>query len=332
MAISKKKAAPIAAASKPVVGVIGLGNMGGAMASNLVKNGYPVVGYDTMPARRAALKSAGGSAVASIAAVAKAAHLIITSLPTEGAVHAVMAELQGRIVAEMSTMTLATKEAARATLAKAGMVLLDCPVSGTGKQAKAQDLVVLASGPAQAVKAFEAAFPGMSRSHYYVGPFGNGSKMKFVANLLVAIHNTSAAEAFVLGKKAGLDPAMIYKVIGDGAGSSRIFQVRGPMMVKGDYHVNPSVSNYIQQKDMRIITDFARDLDVPTPVFNAATPYYAAAIAMGHGDSDTAAVCAVLEEWAGIGKKSGKGKAAEKPAARKPVEKRTAAKKPAKKT
>ncbi|HEX4329702.1 MAG TPA: NAD-binding protein, partial [Burkholderiales bacterium] len=117
------------------------------------------------------------------------------------------------------------------------------------------------------------------------------------------------------------------KVIGDGAGSSRIFQVRGPMMVKGDYHVNPSVSNYIQQKDMRIITDFARDLDVPTPVFNASTPYYAAAIAMGHGDSDTAAVCAVLEEWAGIGKQSGKGsKAPKKPAAKKAAAKKSAKK------
>lgn len=315
MATSKKSASKAASAdAKPVVGVIGLGNMGGAMAMNLAKNGYPVVGYDTVPARRAALKAAGGQVVTSIAALAKAAPFIITSLPTEGAVHAVMAELaaskaKGRIVAEMSTMTLDVKEAARAAIAKAGLELLDCPVSGTGKQAKAQDLVVLASGSAKAVKAFEAVFPGMSRSHYYVGPFGNGSKMKFVANLLVAIHNTSAAEAFVLGKKAGLDPAMIYKVIGDGAGSSRIFQVRGPMMVKGDYHVNPSVSNYIQQKDMRIITDFARDLDVPTPVFNAATPYYAAAIALGHGDSDTAAVCAVAEEWAGIGKTSGKKKA-----------------------
>ena len=320
--MATKKTPSAASNILPTVGVIGLGNMGGAMAANLVKNGYPVVGYDTMPARRAEMKKAGGKPLASIAAVAKEAQLIITSLPTEGAVHAVMAELaaskaKGRIVAEMSTMTLAAKEAARATLAKAGIELLDCPVSGTGRQAKAQDLVVLASGPSKAVKAFEAAFPGMSRSHYNVGPFGNGSKMKFVANLLVAIHNVSAAEAFVLGKKAGLDPAMIYKVIGDGAGSSRIFQVRGPMMVKGDYHVNPSVTNYIQQKDMRIITDFARDLDVPTPAFNAATPYYAAAIAMGHGEHDTAAVCAVLEEWAGIGKKSGTKPAAKKAAKKK---------------
>jgi 3-hydroxyisobutyrate dehydrogenase-like beta-hydroxyacid dehydrogenase len=316
---TSRKPSGSTSAFSAAVGVIGLGTMGGAMAANLAKNGYKVVGYDTVPARRAQLKKAGGTPLGSIAAVAKAAPFLITSLPSEAAVHAVAAELaaakaKGSIVAEMSTMTLATKEAARATLAKAGITLLDCPVSGTGRQAAAQDLVVLASGPAKAVKEFEAVFPGMSRSHYNVGPFGNGSKMKFVANLLVAIHNVSAAEAFVLGRKAGLDAEMIYKVIGDGAGASRIFQVRGPMMVKGDYHVNPSVTNHIQQKDMRIITDFARDLDVPTHVFNASTPYYAAAIAMGHGDHDTASVCAVLEEWAGIGK--GK-KAAKKPAARK---------------
>jgi 3-hydroxyisobutyrate dehydrogenase-like beta-hydroxyacid dehydrogenase len=319
---------------KAAVGLIGLGTMGGAMAANLARNGYKVVGYDTVPARRAALKKAGGQPLASIAAVAKAAPFLITSLPSEGAVAAVMQELaasaaRGRIVAEMSTMTLAVKESARATLAKAGLILLDCPVSGTGRQAAAQDLVVLASGPARAVKDFEAVFPGMSRSHYNVGPFGNGSKMKFVANLLVAIHNVSAAEAFVLGRKAGLDPEMIYKVIGDGAGSSRIFQVRGPMMVKGDYHVNPSVTNHIQQKDMRIITDFARDLDCPTPMFNTSTPFYAAAIAMGHGDHDTASVCAVLEEWAGIGKKTKAAKgAASKPAAKQSATRQSTAKRP----
>jgi 3-hydroxyisobutyrate dehydrogenase-like beta-hydroxyacid dehydrogenase len=318
-----KKSAPAPAAANPTVGVIGLGNMGGAMAANLVKNGYPVVGYDTMPTRRQALKTAGGKPLASVAAVAQAAQFIITSLPTEGAVHAVMAELaasgaRGRLVAEMSTMTLQVKEAARQALAKAGIELLDCPVSGTGAQAKRQDLVVLASGAPKAVKQFEQVFPGMSRSHYNVGPFGNGSKMKFVANLLVAIHNVSTAEAFVLGKKAGLDPALVYKVIGDGAGSSRIFQVRGPMMVAGVYDKNPSVTNYIQQKDMRIITDFARDLDCPTPMFNTSTPFHAAAIAMGHGDHDTASVCAVLDQWAGLGTKAAKKAAGKKPA-RKPA-------------
>ncbi|OLE17835.1 MAG: hypothetical protein AUG50_07690 [Betaproteobacteria bacterium 13_1_20CM_3_63_8] len=109
--------------------------------------------------------------------------------------------------------------------------------------------------------------------------------MKFLANLLVAIHNVSAAEAIVLGMKAGLDPATMVKVLGDGAGSSRMLQVRGSMMVRNDYG---------------IITEFARELDCPTPLFAATTAIYNAAMALGFAEEDTACVCAVLESWATI--------------------------------
>ena len=81
--------------------------------------------------------------------------------------------------------------------------------------------------------------------------------MKFIANLLVAIHNVSAAEALVLAMKAGLDPELAYRVVGDGAGSSRMFQVRGPMMVRGDYR-DATMKVDVWQKDRAIIADFAR--------------------------------------------------------------------------
>ncbi|MGH8748498.1 MAG: NAD(P)-dependent oxidoreductase [Burkholderiales bacterium] len=142
-------------------------------------------------------------------------------------------------------------------------------------------------------------FDGFARAHYYVGAFGSGSKMKFVANLLVAIHNVSAAEALVLGRKAGLDPALVYEVVGDGAGSSRMFQVRGPMMVAGDYR-DATMKIEVWQKDMAIIADFARSLDCPTPLFLASAPLYTAALAAGRGSQDTASVCAVLETMAGV--------------------------------
>jgi len=122
--------------------------------------------------------------------------------------------------------------------------------------------------------------------------------VKFVANLLVAIHNVAAAEAMVLGMKAGLDPAMILKVVAGGAGGSRMFQVRGPMMVNGDYS-EATMKNEVWQKDMTIIGDFAREIDCPTPLFSASVPIYNAAMAMGLGKEDTGAVCAVLEEMAG---------------------------------
>jgi 3-hydroxyisobutyrate dehydrogenase-like beta-hydroxyacid dehydrogenase len=137
---------------------------------------------------------------------------------------------------------------------------------------------------------------GFARAHYFIGPFGAGSKMKFVANLLVAIHNVSTAEAIVLGRKAGLDPRTMVKVLADGAGSSRMLQVRGPMMVKRSY--SPAAMKVgVWQKDMTIIGEFAHELGCPTLLFDATKPIYDAAMASGFADADTASVCAVLEEW-----------------------------------
>jgi 3-hydroxyisobutyrate dehydrogenase-like beta-hydroxyacid dehydrogenase len=200
---------------------------------------------------------------------------------------------------ETSTLPIDEKERARQTLAKKGIVLLDCPLSGTGAQARTKDLVVYASGDRKAYAKAEPFMPGFSRAHHYLGEFGNGSKMKFVANLMVAIHNVSAAEAFVLGMKAGLPPETIFKVQADSAGSSRMFQVRGPMMVAGKYD-EATMKNELWQKDMKIIGEFAAKLGVPTPLFNASAAIYNATLSQGYGKADTAAVCAVLEAMAGI--------------------------------
>ena len=150
--------------------------------------------------------------------------------------------------------------------------------------------------------------PGLSRKADNLGAFGNGSKMKYVANLLVAIHNVAAAEAMVLGMKAGLDPEQIFKFANGGAGQSRMFEIRGPMMVKDDYSV-PTMSNRLWQKDMAVIGEFASKLGVPTPLFSATLPIYASALSVGYAEQDTGAVCGVLEKMAGVKrKKSGKKK------------------------
>jgi len=285
------------------VGVIGLGIMGSAMSYNLVRAGVRVIGYDVAPRARAAHKRAGGIAAKSPREVARRADIIITSLPSARALGEVAVELaksakRGSVVVETSTLPIEVKTAAREALAKRGVVLLDCPLSGTGAQARNKDLLIYVSGERSAYARIAPVLPGFTSAAYYVGAFGAGSKMKFVANLLVAIHNVAAAEAMVLGMKAGLDPAMILKVVAGGAGGSRMFQVRGPMMVKGDYS-EATMKNEVWQKDMTIIGDFARDLDCPTPLFAASAPIYNAAMAMGLGKQDTGAVCAVLEEMAG---------------------------------
>ena len=271
------------------------------MAGNLVKAGFRVHGYDVLATRCAALKKAGGVRESSAARVARAAEVLITSLPSAAALHAVAAELKAkdRVVLETSTLPIDEKERARDTLAKKGIVLLDCPLSGTGAQARAKDLVVYVSGERAAYERAKRFMPGFSRAHHYLGAFGNGSKMKFVANLLVAIHNVSAAEAFVLGMKAGLAPEAIFKVQADSAGTSRMFQVRGPMMVAGRYG-EATMKNELWQKDMKIIGEFAAKLGVPTPLFNASAAIYSAAMAQGFAKEDTAAVCAVLEGMARI--------------------------------
>jgi 3-hydroxyisobutyrate dehydrogenase-like beta-hydroxyacid dehydrogenase len=284
------------------VGVVGLGIMGSAMAANIRAAGFQVLGYDVLAPRRAALAKAGGRPMRSVREVANGAPVVIASLPSAQALHDVAAELaaasqRGQIVIETSTLPIAVKEEARALLAKRGTILLDCPLSGTGAQARIKDLVVYASGARRAYRRCIPVLDAFARAHYFLGPFGAGSKMKLVANLLVAIHNVSTAEALVLGMKAGLDPATMVKVLGDGAGSSRMLQVRGPMMVKGDYS-SATMKVGVWQKDMKIIGEFARELDCPTPLFATTTAVYNAAMALGFAESDTASVCAVLEKWA----------------------------------
>jgi putative dehydrogenase len=284
------------------VGVVGLGIMGSAMSANLVRAGFSVRGYDVLARRRAGLKKAGGQPARSVRDLARQVPIVITSLPSAPALFEVCTELaaarhSGQVVIETSTLPIAVKDEARKLLAAQGVTLLDCPLSGTGAQAKVKDLAVYASGPRSACRRCVPVFDGFARTHYFLGAFGTGSKMKFLANLLVAIHNVSTAEAMVLGMKAGLDLDVAVKVLGDGAGSSRMLQVRGPMMARGDYS-NAAMKVGVWQKDMRIITEFARSLECPTPLFAATTAIYNAAMAQGFAEEDTASVCAVLEAMA----------------------------------
>ena len=289
------------------VGMIGLGKMGGAMAANLVAAGFPVVGFDPNRERLRELVENGGEGGSSPSEVAKRAEIVISSLPSGAALDEVINGEAGLraagacelILIECSTLSVAAKEDAREAMHAEGMTMLDCPLSGTGAQAVGKDLSVYGSGDRAAFDRCVPVLEGFSRSHHYLGDFGNGTRMKLVANLIVAIHNVATAEALVLGMKAGLDPATVYEVVKDGAGSSRIFELRGPMMVQGSYEP-ASMSMELWRKDMRLIDEFAEALECPTPMFATSAALYRAALADGRGTEDTAAVCAVLEEMAGV--------------------------------
>jgi 3-hydroxyisobutyrate dehydrogenase-like beta-hydroxyacid dehydrogenase len=292
------------AKDKTTIGIVGLGIMGGAIARNLLAAGWRVSGYDTDRVRCSELASSGALIKGSAGELAREASVIITSLPkaealAETAQAVANAGVERRIVVETSTFALDDKLAAQRTLAAANHLLLDCPLSGTGAQAEARDVVVYASGDSESIATLTPLFADFARAAYDLGAFGNGTRMKFVANLLVAIHNVATAEAFVLGMKAGLDPRKILEVIASGAGNSRIFELRGPMMAQGRYQ-DATMRLSLWQKDMALIGDFAASLGCPTPLFNATQPIYAQAIADGYGPQDTAAVCAVLEAIAGL--------------------------------
>lgn len=293
------------------IGIIGVGIMGSAMSANLLKAGYEVIGYDVAPQQLDRLIRQGGSRAVSCREVAQLADVVITSLPSGEALQQVVnakdglvaAEKKDLIVIETSTLTLEAKQAAHDALGAVGAQVLDCPLSGTGAQAVKKDIVVFASGKRNACEGCDPIFNGFSRANYYVGEFGMGTKMKLVANLLVTIHNVSAAEAFVLGMKAGLDPEMLLKAVSDGAGTSRMFEVRGPLMVAGKYD-KATMKVDMHQKDINIISEFAKKLNCPTPMLSTAAQIYTAALAKGYAKHDTASVCAVLEEMAGMKRKS----------------------------
>lgn len=292
-----------------VVGVIGLGIMGGAMSRNLIANGISVVGYDPSESAGSKFREMGGELQDSIADVVAKSSTILLTLPTvEALLSASQAiadvQLDGKIVIELGVMPLSAKIQARTILEQSGCTLLDCPVSGTGSQAQTGDLVVFASGPQSAYEQVKTIFGYFSRKSVYLGEFGNGSKMKFIANHLVAVHNAAAAEAFTLADKAGIDRRLLYDALGDSAATSRMFQIRGPLMVANDYS-QPTARISMFMKDLDIISDFAAKLSCPTPLFGVTTQLYFAAQNLGLGDMDTAAVCKVLEVNAGVPRSCG---------------------------
>ncbi len=289
-----------------VAGFVGLGTMGSALSAHLLAAGYQVVGYDIDPARLAAHAARGGEAATSPAGAAVGAEVVITSLPTAAALLDVATGAgglasgarPGLVVIETSTLPVTVKRQARDALAEGGIVLLDCPLSGTGGQALNKDVVAYLSGPEEAKARALPVLRAFARGVHDVGEFGSGSAVKLIANLLVAIHNVAAAEALVLAERAGLDLTAVLAAVADGAGSSDMFEVRGPAMAAADYS-GPGVTTTVFAKDLEIIAGFAKQTGTPTPLFALASSFYAAALAQGHADDDTACVHAVLRGLAG---------------------------------
>ena len=276
------------------IGVIGLGLMGGAFARHLAAADFTVSGFDPDTTAAARAEAAGVSIARDGAALAADARLVLTSLPSVEAADFVIAELcsgfrePGGIIAEMSTLPLAHKLRLADVAAAAGHILLDCPVSGTGAQAQTGDIVLYASGDADGIARLRPFASAFSRQLIELGEVGNGTRVKLVANLLVAIHNVAAAEAMLLGMRAGLDPQRLVEVIAAGAATSRVFELRAPMMA-ADRFLPATMKLDVWAKDLAAIAELACESGTATPLFDRTIPLYAAATEAAPG-LDTAAV------------------------------------------
>lgn len=297
------------------VGLVGLGIMGGMMAEALCAAGYPVAGYDPSAAARARLKKAGGRALASTAAVAFSADIIITSLAKPAALDDAVAQIVAAkrrkgaaklIVIETSTFTLEDKQRAQQVLARGGAQTLDCPISGTAVRMKSGGWTVFASGPQAAFKRVTAVLQVFTKNVQYVGEFGNGTKMKFIANHLVAIYNVAVGESMTFARKMMLDPQQVWDLFsGSPVLGNGIFKLRGKLMVEQNY-LPATMKVEVWQKDMQVIGDMAKAVDCPLPLFTACAPIYTTAMAQGLSQQDTASVCEVLGRMAGLNSKAGK--------------------------
>jgi putative dehydrogenase len=280
------------------VGIVGLGIMGSAMSRHVLDSGHTLVGHDVRAEGMAELRRVGGLPLDSPREVAEAADVVITSLPSSAAALEVCAGLaagarKGLVVAETSTLPHEVKDRCQELVGLAGADLLDCPLSGTGAQAQVRDVVVFGSGDEAAFERARPVLESFARSVRYLGPFGRGSTMKLVANLLVAVHNAATAEAFALGEAAGLDPQQIYDTIRDGAGNSVIFEKRGQLMVDRAYlPATAKISMFV--KDTGLIHDVADRLGLDLPVLEATRPIYDRAVRRGLADADAAALLEIM--------------------------------------
>lgn len=290
------------------VGVIGLGPMGGNVAGNLLQKQFSVCGFDINPDCMAVLDELGLTAGKDATDVAAQADIVIASLPNYAALQDVVAQVikagkRGQILIECSTLQVDQKIAAHDELKAADIVMLDAPISATPAMLAKGLASIHISGDEAAYKDCVDVFEGFTASNFYVGNIGNGSRMKILANYLVHVHIAAAAEAMVLGQKAGLEPELIHEVLTQSAGNSMMLEVRGAMMAKSDYREGGGTMFQVYEKDSSIITEFAAEMHAPIDLYVSARQKFNTALAQGLGYLDTGAVCKAIETSVGIDRK-----------------------------
>ena len=276
------------------VGIIGLGIMGSAYARNLIAGGVDVIGTDPLPEARQRVADLGGDVHETAGDWLANCDLVILALLSPTVLREVCADLAellrpGQVVLETGTFALADKEEAHRILAAKGIHLLDCPVSGTGAQAQDADILMMASGRAAAIALARPFMDHFTKGVIEAGDFGMGSRLKYVANHAVALHNAAAAETLAYSDALGLDRQTTYDMLSSGAGQSKMSDLRMPLMISGSYDP-PTASLKMFEKDLSVIGEDLRRLGLKVPLFDAVDALYKTASASLPETHDTAAV------------------------------------------
>jgi 3-hydroxyisobutyrate dehydrogenase-like beta-hydroxyacid dehydrogenase len=300
-------------ATKPRIGFLGLGMMGGQMAKRLVERGYPVAGFDIDAERAARAEKSGVTRAKSPAAAAESADVVLSSLTDPAALRRAYLGADGVLSATRAGMTfidLSTvdpdswREVATAARAK-GADCLDAPVSGGPADAGSGKLVFIVGGDAAVLERCRPLLLDLGPEIHHVGPLGSGQIVKLVNNVMSIGNVAVAAEAMVLGVKAGMDPQRLFDIISTSGGRSHHFLKRFPNVLAGDF--TPYFGIGLSRKDIALALAMAARLEVPMLVASAVRQVYEAAHAQGFGGLDMAGVTRLYEQWAGVTVRGAKG-------------------------
>ncbi len=293
------------------VGVIGLGAMGLGVARSLLRAGFHTHACDVRREVLAGFAAEGGIACATPAELGAACEVVLTLVvnaqQTEGVLlgeqGAAGAMRPGSVVIASATVAPEFAESLATRLAAMGIGMIDAPVSGGAAKAASGEMTVMAAGAPEHFAKVEDVFKAIAQKVYRLGDApGAGSKVKMINQLLAGVHIAAAAEAMAMGIRAGADPAVLYEVITNSAGSSWMFQNRVPHILSGDYTPLSSVNIFV--KDLGIVLDTARKSAFPLPLTATAHQMFLAAAAAGRGGEDDSAV---IKNFPGIALPQKKG-------------------------
>ena len=287
------------------IGIVGLGLLGHAIASRLIKAGHTVIGFDVLPDRVSALAAMGGTPASSAAAVAQSAEAVCTLLPSLATAEAVILGAGGILagarpdlaVIQMSTISPTLTERLAREVTARGLGFLDCPVSGTSSMVERGDGIFFVGGDRALFERWQPVLESVLARAVLVGRVGQAMVLKLVANLLVALNSAAAAEALTLARKAGLDLSLALDVLNASAAASSMLKVRGPMIVRGEFPAQMKLDLFM--KDIHLMQEAATAVGAPLPFTDLAERLYAAAQAQGHGGEDLAVVVTALDSASG---------------------------------